>query len=610
MQRFSGTNRSIFPDGWRPWRWPVLGWVVAAGVLALGVPLFLRMPLWCDITLYAVAARTVLEGGVHYRDVFDTNPPGFVWLMCGIRTLFGPSAEAVRAVDLVVVAVTAVMLLRWAKLGGATPAAVAWAAAGMAAFYPFTSEFNHAQRDVWILLPTTAAVLFRLRRVERARAHPVSDWWVFRGGFLEGLIWAAGFWVKPHLAPPAVAAWLVCARRYAATSARPRRRLVADLGGVLLGGSLVGAAGITWLVATGTWPHYLDVNRNWTPNYLAGILDELGVRVLGQFGYFPPWSSFLRFAVPLAVLNLIDVSPRRAWLGRLPRWAFDADAPEPRRFTRAVLAAVFLAWVATATVFQHRFHYVHVPEVFLMLALFAANRWAAGFLLIAMQVVVGVVALATGADPNREVWHDWVTEAHPVSWELTARHPAFDPARTAWWPGCFARDVPRELRKGLAQRADSFSAIDPVELGAAADFLRAQGVRDGEVVGWHDSPHALYLMLDIKPAIRFMHVGTAMSMGPWQREQVAAELRRAWPGVRFAVSDTHRITYDYADLRDVGPDGLPVLLPAWQRTQFPFDQPVVFRSPGNRYLVHKITHPLNECRIPKFLNQPDGTLGW
>src|SRR5438067_3855087 len=156
---------------WLPWRSATLGWLVATVLLAAGLPLFLRMPLWCDATLYQVAARNVLQGGVHYRDVFDTNPPGFVWLMCPIYAAFGPCPEALRTIDLLIVGTITVLLLRWARAAGAGRADLAWAAAGVASFYPRSSEFCHIQRDLWILLPAVRATVYRLRRVERARAE-------------------------------------------------------------------------------------------------------------------------------------------------------------------------------------------------------------------------------------------------------------------------------------------------------------------------------------------------------------------------------------------------------------------------------------------------------
>jgi hypothetical protein len=134
---------------------------VAVAALAVGVPLFLRMPPWCDLTLYTMAARNLLAGGVHYRDVFDTNLPGFVWALTLIQWVCGESVVAVRAADLLIVAAVVGLLDRLAKWGGASPAGRAWAVAGAAAFYPFTIEMSHAQRDTWMALPGLAAVVLR-----------------------------------------------------------------------------------------------------------------------------------------------------------------------------------------------------------------------------------------------------------------------------------------------------------------------------------------------------------------------------------------------------------------------------------------------------------------
>ena len=122
------------------------------------------MPIWCDATLYAVAAQTISHGGVHYRDVFDTNPPGFVWLLCGVRGVLGTSSEALRVADLLTVTLVTAGLLWWSRKAGASSVGVSWLAAAVAAFYPFTHEFNHVQRDVWMMLPAGAAIALRLRR--------------------------------------------------------------------------------------------------------------------------------------------------------------------------------------------------------------------------------------------------------------------------------------------------------------------------------------------------------------------------------------------------------------------------------------------------------------
>ena len=102
-----------------------------------------------------------------------------------------------------------------------------------------------------------------------------------------------------------------------------------------------------------------------------------------------------------------------------------------------------------------------------------------------------------------------------------------------------------------------------------------------------------------------MHVGTAAGLGKWQEQTALHELQTALPHVRFAVADMHRVTERYTELNDLGTDGLPKVLPEWQRGEFPFDQPVVFRSPSGRYLVHRFVKPVTSARIPERLDQAE-----
>src|SRR5580704_15642804 len=123
-----------------PWRSVWLPRMAVLIALVAGLPFYLRSPLWCDITLYDLAARNLLTGGTHYRDLFDTNLPGFVWVLTGVRWLFGPSAIVVRIADLVVVTGVVILLDRLAKWSGATPSSRWWALAGIAFLYPFAIE--------------------------------------------------------------------------------------------------------------------------------------------------------------------------------------------------------------------------------------------------------------------------------------------------------------------------------------------------------------------------------------------------------------------------------------------------------------------------------------
>src|SRR5205807_440800 len=126
--------------------------------------------------------------------------------------------------------------------------------------------------------------------------------------------------------------------------------------------------------------------------------------------------------------------------------------------------------------------------------------------------------------------------------------PLFDNRRMQWWSQCFAREVPRELRRDLGFQTAHFGGMDPVQLGAVADFLREQNVKDYELICWHDSPHSLYWTLGVRPPIRFMHISTAQAVGDWRPaeenwhyQRLREDLYRVLPGARFVVSDMHRI---------------------------------------------------------------------
>src|SRR5262245_58019121 len=149
-------------SSFRPWRSVWLARAVTAAVLIVGLPLYLRMPLWCDLTLYDLAARNLLEGGLHYRDIFDPNLPGFVWLLTGIRWVLGFGSFTLRCVDLAIVVGIVLLIDRIAKRGGATLASRWWVFAGVAMLYPFVVEMAHCQRDTWMALPIMGAVLLRV----------------------------------------------------------------------------------------------------------------------------------------------------------------------------------------------------------------------------------------------------------------------------------------------------------------------------------------------------------------------------------------------------------------------------------------------------------------
>ncbi len=606
-----------------PWRSVWLPRALTAVAVVVGVPLFLRSPPWCDITLYQMAARNILHGGVHYRDLFDTNLPGFVWAMTALYSVFGPSALAVRVVDLLIVLGVVLLIDRLAKWGGATLATRWWAFAGAALFYPFTVEMAHAQRDTWMALPGLAAVVLRVRRGMGGDGlnSPRSP---FRASFVEGLLWGAAVWIKPHIALMALTVWLLTAWRLAAE--HPRRAVALDLLGNILGGVTIGIPGVVWMVASGAWNAFLDVFLEWNPLYMKLTRQELPWRVTQELHWFPPWSLFLVVTIPLALASMLDMAPwqNRAraasrpdgagWLGRwLPWWLWDRQAGPDTRFARGVLGGLYLVWAAQAFLIQRGFQYAHVPETLLMIGLWASHRW--GWVPVVLLWFALTSALWIVADCNPGVQNQLGSLPADTRTHYLPRHRITDPDRLRLWPECWRREMTDAERYALWDQLRLHppheAAIGWEEIAEVAEFLRAQGVQDGDVFAWFDSPHAVYLLLDIDPGFRYMHVYTAISIsvgkdttGRTGHAMMLDELKKAIENkparVRYVISDTEWIAlsaHGNEELRVqfTGPAGNQPptqLLPAFTPypNEFPFNQPTIFRTRNGtgRYIVHRL----------------------
>src|SRR4029079_13995012 len=126
---------------------------------------------------------------------------------------------------------------------------------------------------------------------------------------------------------------------------------------------------------------------------------------------------------------------RRAW-----RWLMAGPADDPARMARALLAAVYLAWVGQGLFLQRQFHYVHVPEVILSLFLFAANRWPIPFAVILWQALTSGLMLVAGSTPDhpewrREIylWHKHFEQHEPWYPDFMARRVSLDDSDILWW---------------------------------------------------------------------------------------------------------------------------------------------------------------------------------
>jgi hypothetical protein len=582
--------------------------------LVVGLPLFLRSPLWADLTLYDVAARNLLWGGVLYRDVFDTNLPGFVWIMAIIRGVLGFDPVALRLVDLAVVTGIVLFVDRIAKLGGASPVARWWAIAGAAVLYPSTVEMAHAQRDTWMALPAVAAVLLRLRRLNRTG---VARGRIFWDSALEGALWGVAVWIKPHCLLIAAGVWLFSVWRVANIAERRSAGFSADLLGNLASGLMLGVIGIGGIALSGGWPYFWDILTVWAPEYARLARREFAGRYYQELHWFPPWSLWLIPTVPLAVLSIIDAftssaldpESRPGPISRiLPRWLW-VDAADPKaRFARGALAVLYLVWAAQSFVVQRGNVYVHLAELFLMFGLWAAHRRAMSAVVITWLAVTSGAWLVGDAVPQMRTAldqiavHDSRPGAEPDKEHYVIRHPLADLERLRIWPDCWRANLTEHERFVLWGRLQRLSgqlaAFSWEELGEVADYLRSRGVQDGELIAWDDTPHALYLMLGIEPGLRFMHLHTAQSISMRGYSQIQSELASKAEVARFAVGDLARtrVIAPPVSSREL----LPQTLPPGERSRFPFNQKTVFRSGSGlgRYTVHELAPPLGDDPRP------------
>jgi hypothetical protein len=507
-----------------------VAWLALAAVLVVNVPPFVCQGLDCDPIIWDLHARAVARGGVAYRDVCENNLPGMLWLHLGVRSAFGWRSEMLRAADVVVVAVVAWLLGRFLPRGRA------WLAVGVFLFYFSTTEWCHCQRDTWMLAPALAALLVRCRQASLSPLSPVlggegtgvrgqqgsadnsppshegftpsppvplprvrgrggkdSSAAVIGWAFTEGLLWGAAFWIKPFVAVPALVCWLLAARQ-AALAGATLRRLLLDAAAVLGGGLAAGGAGVAWLGATGAWPWFVETVLVWNREYVGrDVTAEAGwLFVAGVVLRFFPWVLLHLAALPVAV-RLVVAALRRP----LP-----ADGLRP-----ALLSALYLGWLLQSVCLQHPFDYVHVPPLLLGGAVLCAHVCTPAGLPARRLLALFVVAC------------------------VLVRYPGFVGERLWVWPRCWAEGSTPELR----DRLSLLHRVEWRDLSRVEDYLRAEGVAEGELTCFHVTTVPVYLDAAVRPATRYVFLQNVLESFPARRGRVTADL--AASGQRYVVCD-------------------------------------------------------------------------
>jgi len=521
------------------------GMVCLLAILLVSLPILLRCPLWADAITFDCYAQIMQQGGSFYTDAYEVNLPGMAWLHLLVRSLFGWSDLALRSVDFAIIMIISVLATRWIP----SARGKIWVVIGILGFYVSSPEIYHCQRDFWMILPMLLALECRLKvnaslakdQHKSTRFGPATRWTV-----LEGLMWGAAIWIKPYAfmaIPPVILISIVHHRK-----SDPRViPVVKNLAILLLSGLFAGLLGIAGLALTGSLSGFVEVMVAWRPVYdsnsgLAFLISRFGQ---WQFQY-APWSYLVYIGLVLAISACVRVGRRQE------TW---------ESLRGPLLGAFFLGWLAQAVTLQHPHVYVlgaTLPIAIMLVIHYLAESRPRG------RITFGAVVFSSVA---------------------LFMSPAISPDRVSLWTACLQSGNRDQIRDNLALITHSAGQTSWQELRRVAQFLRSQGIKDGELTCYHISAQPLYLELKVKPSTRFLSVNR-MAMNYGSRIHIVMR-ELAASKQKFIVTDLlHTPNYSLtAEARQTLPK-LPDNVPANYRRAFPWRQPVVFRS--GRYLVHRV----------------------
>lgn len=219
-----------------------------------------------DQGIYSVVARSVLEGGMPYRDAWDFKPPG-IFIVFGIARLFFGSAEwGIRVLEVVGLALTGFGLIELTRRYWNDERIGMIAAVIMTLIHAQLEFWHTAQPESFGGMLTIAALLFAPRPNKDTTTR---DWFV--SGALFGL---AGL-LKPPLAggaliPLLIHAWMKQRDEDLPTPLKTTlRSLIRPTLLVAAGGATPIVLCLLWFVARGAFGDLYRVLFVFTPHYTA-----------------------------------------------------------------------------------------------------------------------------------------------------------------------------------------------------------------------------------------------------------------------------------------------------------------------------------------------------
>lgn len=219
-----------------------------------------------DQGIYSVVARTVLEGGMPYRDAWDFKPPGIFILFGFARALFGSGNVAIRILEVVGLGFTGLGLVELTRRYWNDPRIGMIAAVIMTLVHAQLEFWHTAQPESFGGMLTIAALLFAPRPNQTTTSR---DW------FVSGVLFGLAGLLKPPLAGGALIPLLVQAWMNRRDQDSPPawkttlRELVRPTLVVAAGGATPIVLCLMWFAARGALGDLYRVLFVFTPHYTA-----------------------------------------------------------------------------------------------------------------------------------------------------------------------------------------------------------------------------------------------------------------------------------------------------------------------------------------------------
>jgi len=425
-----------------------------------------------------MVARSVLHGGMPYRDAWDFKPPGIFLVYAVTRVFFGSRQVGIRVVEVAgLVAMVAAMLRMAGEWWGAPR--VGWLAGAIAVLVHAQLDFWHtAQPESFGGMATIfgLAVLGPMMREEGAAEDadaPAMTRRLFAAGALFGF---AGL-LKPPLAGAgavvAVALGLRVLRRRTASgigfSAALRRALRPGLL-ILAGGASPFVLCLAWFAARGALRSLYEVLFVFTPHYTR--LSWVGETYGGMFYWgFTEWLCTYCSVATVGFLLCLGFP-------RSPR----------ERFGVGVIGAVIAVHVVGVTM-QGKFFPYHYGATWPLTAMLAGLGFHRLWERLAPRGAVGVAAFlaciglsAFGRTATKDLEHSFLVRCQ----ERIAAY----------------RRSPRDQAA-----LDKLASVADVSASAnreVAAYLAAHTAADRKVFVWGFEP-VIYDMADRTPATRYLY---------------------------------------------------------------------------------------------------------